>query len=302
LKGQQLGLFETQLALFETRWDEAAERAKQNRRTIFAQRRLRPDDVLPEWRKSLAAVGGEESVHRFTSRALARLGAGLEPLKRGFKAPTAALPPDVRERLETEGIEGTIPIDFGYPPAPRCRPIQRSHPLVSILAETLLERTLGASVVENNGSDPAILGRVGCWISDGVQSRTTIALLRLRHQLIVRRRRDERGLLVEEAASMAWNESGSFSGPTGEDAFRLLALPPVGDPPPHVRQREAARAVAWLKERENDLKAFLDERAKALLDDHLRVREASKDIGNTTVNPVPPPDVIGVFVLLPRVL
>jgi hypothetical protein len=68
-----------------------------------------------------------------------------------------------------------------------------------------------------------------------------------------------------------------------------------------VRQREAARAVAWLKERENDLKAFLDERAKALLDDHLRVREASKDIGNTTVNPVPPPDVIGVFVLLPRV-
>src|SRR5205814_1871 len=136
--------------------------------TIFAQRRLRPDDVLPEWRKSLVAVGGEENVHRFTSRALARLGAGLEPLKRGFKAPTAALPPDVRERLETEGIEGTIQIDFAYPPAPRCRPIQRSHPLVSILAETLLERTLAASAVENNGNDPSVLGRVGCWISDGV--------------------------------------------------------------------------------------------------------------------------------------
>jgi hypothetical protein len=101
---------------------------------------------------------------------------------------------------------------------------------------------------------------------------------------------------VEEAASVAWTAAGSLD---GEHALRLLALPPAGDPPAHVRQREAARAVAWLEERASDLQAFLDERAKALLEDHLRVREASKDVGSTSVKPLPPPDVIGVFVLLP---
>ena len=73
---------------------------------MFAQRRMKPDEVLPEWHKSLAAVGGRDDVQRFANRALARLGSGLEPLGRGFKVPTASLPAEVRERLETEDIAG----------------------------------------------------------------------------------------------------------------------------------------------------------------------------------------------------
>ena len=57
-------------------WHDVAETAKRNR-TVFAQRRLRPDDVLPEWRKTLTAIGGPGDVKRFADRALARLGAGL---------------------------------------------------------------------------------------------------------------------------------------------------------------------------------------------------------------------------------
>src|SRR5262249_45751021 len=130
-----------QLELFESHWEDAKVKAKKNR-TVFAQRRIKPDEVLPEWHKSLAAVGGLEDVQRFASRALPRLGSGLEPLRRGFRVPTAPLPQEVRERLEVEGIEGTIAIDFAYPSAPGCRPVQRSHPIIAVLAETLLGRTL----------------------------------------------------------------------------------------------------------------------------------------------------------------
>ena len=35
---------------------------------------------------------------------------------RGFKTPLTALPEDVRERLDVEGLTGTILIDFEYPP------------------------------------------------------------------------------------------------------------------------------------------------------------------------------------------
>ena len=95
-----------QLELFENHWENAKAKAKRSR-TVFAQRRIQPDEVLPEWHKSLAALGGRDDVHRFADRALARLGSGLEPLARGFKVPTAPLPAEVRERLETEDIAGT---------------------------------------------------------------------------------------------------------------------------------------------------------------------------------------------------
>lgn len=288
-----------QLQLFDSAWEDAAAKAKKNR-TVFAQRRLKPDEVLPEWHKSLAAVGGRDDVQRFTDRALARLGSGLEPLRRGFKVATAPLPEEVRERLEAEGVTGTVRVDFRYPPAPRCRPVQRSHPLVSVLAETLLERTLAA----DNGAaarDPSVLGRVGCWISNSVQARMTIVLLRLRHQLLIRRQHRETTLLVEEATALAWRGAGTGEHLIGEEALALLAEPPAGDLPLHVQDREAARAVALLAERAHELEDLATERAQALLDDHQRVREASKAAGATSVHALPRPDVIAVFVLLPRV-
>ncbi len=297
--GKPRGTDGLQLTLFDTLWEDAAATAKKNR-TVFAQRRLKPDEVLPEWRKSLAAIGSRDDVLRFTRRALARLGSGLEPLARGFKVATAPLPEEVRERLEAEGINGTIRIDFDYPPAPRCRPVQRSHPLVSVLAETLLERTLATDPGDAAG-DPSVLGRVGCWISDSVQTRVTLALLRLRHQLVIRKQRRETTLLVEEATALAWQGAAADTYLLGEKALALLAEPPVGDPPPHVRHREAARAVSLLSERADTLEEVASERARILLQDHQRVREAGKAAGSTSVNALPRPDVIAVFVLLPKV-
>ena len=302
-KGRESALSDMrQLKLFEESWAVAEEKAKANR-TIFAQRRLKPEDVLPEWNKSLAAIGGRDDVKRFTDRALTRFGAGLEKLRRGFKVPTASLPEDVRERLEAEGLTGTLRIDFRYPAPPPCRAVQRSHPLVAVLAETLLERSLNGDA---DLSSPSVLGRVGCWVSDAVTTRTTLALLRLRHQLVIRRGRRDSTLLVEEATGLAW--AGQTGHLRGSEALALLDAPPLADVPPHVRERESAKALALLGERMNELEAFAKERADALLDDHLRVRAAAyRDEKAETrersaqVEALPRPDVIGIFVLLPKV-
>jgi superfamily II DNA or RNA helicase len=287
----------TQLELFESSWDAAVEKAKRNR-TVFAQRRLKPEEVLPEWRKTLAAVGSSDDVLRFTGRALARLGSGLEPLRRGFKAPLAALPEDVRERLESEGLDGTLLVDFSHPPAGRCRFVHRSHPLVSVLAETLLERTLGRATKEANG-DPGVLGRVGCWVSGAVSERTVLALLRVRHQLTAGRGARAVTLLVEEAAAVAW--AGEQTWREGDDALALLGEPPLADPPQHVRERAGMQALEQLDTRLAALDAFAQRRAEALLADHRRVREASEARGSYKVKALLPADVVGLFVLLPRV-
>jgi hypothetical protein len=281
----------------EARWRDTAENAKKNW-TVFAQRRLKPEAVLPEWHKTIAAVGGREDVQRFTNRALARLGSGLEALRRGFKAPLDALPEDVRERLASEGFAGTVMIDFSYPPAPRCKPIQRSHPLVSILADTLLEATLG-STIDEIGADPGVLGRVGCWVSANVTTRSIVALLRLRHQLVTPKAGRASTLLVEEATALAWG--GSTTLLEGPDALALLAPEPFADPPAHVRDRAVTQAIQQLAERRAEIDAFAERRAQSLLADHRRVREAADARGSYNVKALIPADVIGLFVLLPRV-
>jgi superfamily II DNA or RNA helicase len=279
-------------------WQDAAEKAKRNR-TVFAQRRLKPEEVLPEWKKTLAAVGGKEDVRRFTGRALARLGAGLDPLRRGFKAPLASLPEEVKERLEAEGLTGNLLIDFEVPAAPRCQPVLRSHPLVSVLAETLLERSLTDDSADA-ATDPSVLGRAGCWVSSAVQEKTIVALVRLRHHLQTQKAARTTALLVEEATAFAW---GAAAGAILEDAaaLALLTPPPIGDPPAHVRRRTIEQAIAWLATRTSDLEAFAIRRADALLADHRRVREASDARGSYSVKALLPADVIGLYVLLPRV-
>ncbi len=291
-----------QVDLFEAEWQDAAEKAKKNR-TVFAQRRLKPADVLPELHKTLAAMGGRDDVQRFVGRALARLGAALEPQRHGYKAPLAALPEEVRERLEAEGLSGTVALDFVYPPAGRCRTVQRSHPLVWVLAETLLERTLSAPTELDSAditTDPAVLGRVGCWVSADVSVRTTVLLLRLRHQLVSQRQGSTSTLLVEEASALAW--SGSDALPLeGPQALALLVTPPAADPPAHVRERMVGQVLGQLGDLRQAVDAYAERRAQELLADHRRVREAADARGSYSVKALLPADVIGLFVLLPQV-
>lgn len=282
----------------DTVWTDAAEKAKKNR-TLFAQRRLKPEEVLPEWKRTLAALGDGEDVRRFTSRAMARLGADLEELKFGWKASLTSLPPEVKERLEAEGLTGTLAIDFQYPPRKRCRSVLRSHPLVSVLAETLLGRTL-APPENGDPVDPATLGRCGCWTTKSVTTKTTILLLRVRHQLTSQTQKRSRTMLVEETVALAWIGKEGVLSAEGDTALALLKAEPLGNVAATAQDRHVNDALAMFGKRRSDLNELARKRADALLADHRRVREAARDRGTYTVEAMLPPDVIGLFVLLPH--
>lgn len=281
----------------ETTWQSAAERAQKNR-TVFAQRRLRPEEVLPEYERIKQAIGGREDVERFVSRATARLGAAPERLKRGARIQLGSLPPEVRERLENEGLSGSQLVDFTPPGSEHRRLVQRAHPLVAVLAETLLERTL-AQPGDDTSVDPAVLGRVGCWVSSAVAERTTVVLLRLRHQLATVKGGKTNTLLVEESMAVAWGPSGPPR--EGREVAGLLSVAAAGDLPAHVRDRELARALKLVESSRAELDGVAERRAHALLADHRRVREAADARGSYSVKALLPADVIGAYVLLPEV-
>jgi Helicase conserved C-terminal domain len=178
-------------------WTDAAENEKKSR-TVFAQNTLRPDEVLPEWPATEAALGGETETERFVTRALRRLGAPLDRQGAAFVAPLAAVDPIIRERLEAEDLAHTVRISFAQNPG-RALHIHRAHALTAILAETLFERALAGG-----DSDPATLPRAGVWTTNAVNAATTVALLLIRHRLTTRRRGRTEPLLVEEAGAIAW--------------------------------------------------------------------------------------------------
>lgn len=277
----------------ETAWQSAREKAAKNR-SIFAQRRLKPDDVLPEWRKSAALLGGPEEVQRFVTRALSRLGAGLEPYKNHFKAPLAELPSSLRERLAAEGLSGTIRIDFKQPAAQGAILIQRTHPLVVALADSLLEQALDS---QNDYADG--VARAGAAFVAHVPLKTTVLLLRLRHQLSVIRDNQTRLMLCEETVAVSAAGAEPLSELPLNQARELLGSPASRNMPPVIRDRHIQQALDSLPGWQPALEALAKARAQALLADHRRVREAAEARGSYQVSASLPVDVMGVYVLVP---
>jgi superfamily II DNA or RNA helicase len=291
----QLDLFGEPAKQIDVAWQSAKEKAKQNR-SIFAQRRLRPEDVLPEWRKSAAVLGGEADVERFISRAAAKLGAPLEPFRGHFKLLTAHLPQPVREHLIAEGIEDSLRIDFHQPAAQGALFIHRTHPLVAVLADTLLERALDAS---SNSSDDDAVARAGAAFVSNVQLKTTVLLMRMRHQLSFTHGSQTRLILCEESVAVASAGAAPFNLLATDQARELLGTEATRNMPPPLRDRQLQTALDGLQAWQPQLEAIAKARAQELLQDHRRVREAADAKGTYQVTASLPVDVMGVYVLVP---
>lgn len=279
----------------ELAWQSAKEKAKQNR-SIFAQRRLKPEDVLPEWRKSAAVLGGEADVERFVSRATAQLGAPLQPVNQHFKLLIEHLPAAVRERLAAEGLAGTLRIDFHQPAAQGAAFVHRTHPLVAVLADTLLEQALDDAP---NNADDAQVSRAGVAFVAQVPLKTTVLLLRIRHQLTVTHGSNTRLLMCEEAVAVSASGAEPFAELPSDQTRALLGAEATRNLPVPLRDRQLQSALDALPSWQPQLEAIAKTRAQALLLDHRRVREAADSRGSYQVTASLPVDVMGLYVLLP---
>lgn len=282
-----------ELQTLDTAWQDAMEKAKANR-TVFAQRRLRPEEVLPEWEKQRALLGGTDDTLRFVRKTCARLNAPLEPHRKvAFRLLPQHLPQALRERLAMEGIQKPLPCYFDPRSAiPGARFIHRTHPLVSLLADTLLEDSL-------SGSQHPLAARCSATITTAVETVTSLFILRLRHQLTSRRRDVSRTLMAEECVTLAAAGRARPQWLPESDLAALLAAEPAGNLSPDAAIREIQATLDFLQSQTPHLESLARQRADALLADHRRVREAARDIGSYDVTPCLPVDVLGVYVLLP---
>lgn len=284
--GFDFGDAEEALLPLNTEWQDSLEKAKANR-TVFAQRRIRPDEVLPEWEKQQQALGTHDDMLRFFKSACTRLNSPLEPTRgSSVRFLPQHLPEALRSRLGDEGIEKPLTINLVE--------LHRSHPVISVIADHIIEHSL-----QGNSQ---IAARCAVTETDAVDVVTTLYLLRLRHQLEYTRRREPFQLMAEETVALAVKGRTNPQWETGSEVNRLLECTPSGNLPANLITQEVNNALEFLTANQSQLEALAKERAQSLLADHRRVREAAKDVGQYKVTPCLPVDVIGVYVLLPDAL
>lgn len=275
-----------------TQWESAFEKAKKNR-TIFAQRGLKPSDILPEWEKARTALGSSEEVQRFTSRITMALNAPMEKTKEDdYRFYTHYLPDTLKELLEAGEIVGEQRIGFNYPAKVGAEFIHRTSPLITILADYAAETAL-------QEEQSSWIARASVFFTDAVESKTVLALTRLRTRLTLSKSGKEHTLLCEEVLTLRVDETLTLlSHDDQKTYFEAEAVKNMSSP---IQKRHLSSALNLLKTKENELDALAKDHAQTLLEDHRRIRDASKAKGTYTISPVLPVDILSIIVLIPAV-
>lgn len=277
-------------------------------RTVFAQRRLRPHEVLPEWEKAVSVLGGQEDVRRFVCHASERLGTALEEKNGCFRIPVAYYPKPLQDRLEAAGFQPTsngakraARISFSQPSPAGAAYIHRAHPLVSALADHIAETALETGRADLGARSSAIFTKK-------VETPTVLYLLRLRNQIEVKQRGPDgrfghlRSLLAEECLAVAVEGDGEPELLSDERALPLFEAEPGRNMLDGQKSHLIRQALRAIPDREEGFNRIARRRADELLADHRRIREASNTKGlRYEVLPALPVDKIGVCVLLPMV-
>lgn len=275
----------------EARWRDASESEKKSR-ARFAQNAMKPQEVAPEWEKVRTLLGSPADARVFIERAMSRFGVPLEPRKTLLVAHVHALEAGLKERLAQRNLSGSIRLAMVEPAPSGTALLTRTHPLTATLAEALVEASLDPEALSGLG-----IGRVGAWPTSALQEMTRVALLRIRFKLTIHARK-ERLLLAEEAALVALQ--GGKIVASGEAARALLNTPATCDLALSARDRFIGKAKEDLPSLlGGPLADFVKTRAEELMQDHARLRAAAGSASRVTVEAVLPPDVIGLFVLMP---
>jgi hypothetical protein len=272
---------ESPLAQVHKSWDTAVERERISR-TRFAQRSIKPAEVEQELVESDQILGNEKDVERFVLSACERLNASLIKKKNGWLLhPPQLLTATLGNKPRTVAFTTPVPEGVEY--------VGRNHPLVEGLARHLLEEAL------ENISNPTA-ARCGFTVTDAVERRTTLLLLRLRHLL----ESSKHHLLAEECLVAGF--TGPPSNPlwlSSEQAMELLhKAEPVDDFPLLRKRLEVDELLQRIGELEEELRQIALGRSHALSQSHRRVRVITKE-GQIRVKPQLPMDILGVYILQP---
>ena len=275
-------------------WDAAGEREKRSR-TLFAQRTIKVEEVAQELQAAREAVGSGVDVSQFLAD-VTRLYGGTVSTNGAYEFDLQETPRALQETVGDSHFRARfeLPVQEGE------LHLTRTHPLVEGMATYVMDTALDVEAAESERQ----ACRAGAVRTRLVQRRTTVLLLRFRYHLVQHssdHSHQERALLAEDSLVLAFEGApGEHVWLPAEQAEALLLAQPDANIAPQQASQFVGRVVQGFDFLWPDLNDQVEARGQALLQAHRRVRSAAKQTGvRYEVQAQLPPDVLGVYVLLP---
>ncbi len=279
---------------FHVEWENAREKEKASR-SRFAQHALDKDTVAAELKNVRAAIGSNEDVACFVRSVLQ---AARVPIRESgpslFVSLSLETPRALRQAL---GRDDPFSGRFDLPLPEGEIYLGRTSPIVEGLAGWTLDQALDPAARDAR----PVASRCGIVMTSSVKSRTTLVIARFRFHLRIAGSASE-AILCEEILPLACN--GPASNPVWlgtEESERLLSAKPEKNLIPTAIDQQIELLLDSLSQIQQTLGAVSKERATIQLQAHERVREATRAKGRVTIEPVLPVDILGAYVLLPKI-
>lgn len=282
----------SQIADFHAQWESARDKERASR-SRFAQHALDEDTVAAELRSVREAVGRGEDVACFVRSLLRAANVPYSETAQTIGVQvTKETPRSLRQAMgRDDPFKGRFDLPLGEGEVY----LGRTSPIVEGLAGWTLDHALDPGARDGR----SVASRCGVIRTSAVTLRTTLMLARFRYHL--KSSGAGPAILCEEITPLAC--TGPATDPQWLDAGegdRLLAAIPEQNLVPTLVHQQVDLLMESLSDLRLALVVVAEERAATQLRAHERVREALRTKGRLTIEPVLPVDILGAYILLPR--
>lgn len=270
---------------------EQAKEKAEKLRSIFAHESIDPKTIESELKEVDEVIGDVKTVEDFVVQACRALGATVNKEKNGYVLDPFNLPDHLKRTLPEVKL---VPLSFESP-TPRGRVyIGRNHKFVEQLAQMMM------SLAFEPKKGVGHIARAAVIQTEAVESRTTIVQFRVRN--VIKEVGRNKELIAEEM--YLWGYCGSNGSKQILDYTTCKTLLLEAKSAVNIQHDRQKQLFAEVSETYDTLKdevqTLSEERALHLVESHSRFKELVGGRRFEAVHPVLPPDVMGIYVLMPK--
>lgn len=270
---------------------EKAKEKAEKLRSIFAHESVDPKTIEAELKEVDEVIGDVKTVESFVVQACRSLGAIVNKEKDGYTLDRANLPKHLKQLLPDVNL---IPLSFDSPTPKGRIYIGRNSKFV----EQLAQLTMALAFEPKSGF--MNVARASVIQTEAVTQKTTIVQFRVRN--VIKEVGRNRELIAEEM--YLWGHAGNQDNReilNYATCKSLLLEAQSASNIAHERQTQIFDDVtAAYDNLKQEVQALSEERAKNLVQAHSRFKELVGGRQYEAVHPVLPPDVMGIYVLMPK--
>jgi superfamily II DNA or RNA helicase len=269
---------------------EAMKKRASKLREVFAHSNVDNDLIEKDLKAVDEAIGDVESVEAFVIQAITHLGGTVEKEMEDHKAHVGNLPRHICDLLSNKE---TVRISFRSPTPHGYVYLGRNHRFVEQLCQYILKLSFEAADGHRR------VARTSVVVTNAVQVRTTIVQFRVRN--VIKEVNSQQRMISEEMYLWGYEGSGADARTLSyADAKELLLnAKAVANQTKEQQQDRLTRELKVFDDRTGVLHKLAEERAQELVQAHSRFRQLVGGRRYEAVHPVLPPDIMGVYILVP---